>query len=83
MRKKHFVVGFAFITMMLLAICNVWAADTIKVGAPDPLTGIYAVDGNVMLNVTKLAVADINKAGGLLGKKFEVVPFDIEDNTMS
>lgn len=79
MRKKHFVVGFAFITMMLLVICNVWAADTIKVGAPDPLTGIYAVDGNVMLNVTKLAVADINKAGGLLGKKLEVVPFDIED----
>ena len=79
MRKKHFVVGVAFITMMLLVICNVWAADTIKVGAPDPLTGIYAVDGNVMLNVTKLAVADINKAGGLLGKKLEVVPFDIED----
>lgn len=56
-----------------------WAADTIKIGAPDPLTGIYAVDGNVMLNVTKLAVADINASGGILGRKLEVVAFDIED----
>lgn len=79
MRKKHFTVGFVFITLLFLAVCNGWAADTIKIGAPDPLTGIYAVDGNVMLNVTKLAVADINEAGGLLGKKLEVVEFDIED----
>jgi branched-chain amino acid transport system substrate-binding protein len=79
MRKKHFTVGFVFITLLFLTVCNVWAADTIKIGAPDPLTGIYAVDGNVMLNVTKLAVADINEAGGLLGKKLEVVAFDIED----
>lgn len=51
----------------------------IRVGAPDPLTGIYASDGLVMLEATKLAVADLNAQGGLLGRKLEVVHFDIED----
>lgn len=80
--KKGIVFKFkVLILVCLFAILTVSAfgADTIKIGAPDPLTGIYAVDGNVMLNVTKLAVADINAAGGLLGKKLEVVEFDIED----
>lgn len=52
---------------------------TIKVGAPDPLTGIYASDGLVMLEAAELAVADLNAQGGLLGRKLEVVSFDIED----
>ena len=79
MNKKTFLKFAAIVSFLMIIAGTAWAADTIKIGAPDPLTGIYAVDGNVMLNVTKLAVADINAAGGLLGRKLEVVPFDIEE----
>lgn len=79
MRRRYFLIGLIFLGILGLVIAPGYAADSIKIGAPDPLTGIYAVDGNVMLNVTKLAVADINAAGGLLGRKLEVIAFDIED----
>ena len=79
MKSKFFLLVLISISFFCLTFNAAWAKDTIKVGAPDALTGIYAVDGNVMLNVTKLAVADINAKGGLLGKKLEVIPFDVED----
>lgn len=80
MKQKSIFMIVGFILSIAVLFCGQSiAADIIKVGAPDSLTGIYAVDGNVMLNVTKLAVADINAAGGLLGRKVKVVPFDVED----
>lgn len=54
-------------------------AEPIKIGAPDPLTGAYAVDGIFFLNGTIMAAEEINAEGGLLGRPLEVVPFDIED----
>ena len=53
--------------------------EVIKVGAPLPLTGAYAADGEHMLMGMQLAVDDLNAAGGVLGKKVELVTFDIED----
>lgn len=79
MSRRCLLIGLIIFGILGVTVAPVSAADTIKIGAPDPLTGIYAVDGSVMLNVTKLAVADINAAGGLLGKKLEVIAFDIED----
>lgn len=54
-------------------------ADTIKIGAPIPQTGPFASDGGVMEKAIKLAVEDLNKAGGVLGKQVEVTFFDIGD----
>lgn len=79
MNKRTFIKVWTLFCLFIIIPGTGWTADTIKVGAPDSLTGIYAVDGTVMLNVTKLAVADINAAGGLLGRQLEVVPFDVED----
>ena len=56
-------------------------ADTIKVGAPIPQTGPFASDGTVMEKAIKLAVEDLNKAGGVLGQQLEVIYFDIGDLT--
>ncbi len=80
MKEKSIFMAIGFIvSMALLFGGQVMADDVIKVGAPDPLTGYYASDGNVMLEATQLAVADLNAQGGLLGRKLKVVSFDIED----
>jgi branched-chain amino acid transport system substrate-binding protein len=54
-------------------------AETIKIGAPIPQTGPFASDGGVMEKAIKLAVDDLNKAGGVLGQQLEVEFFDIGD----
>lgn len=53
------------------------AADTVKIGLIAEITGPNAEAGNYTLNGAKLAVDDINKKGGILGKQVELV---IEDN---
>ena len=53
------------------------AQDTIKIGVTQPLTGPFAASGNYVANGARIAEEEINKAGGVLGKKIERV---IEDN---
>lgn len=53
--------------------------ETIKIGSLHPLTGPLAVDGKRMDDAVKMAVKDINEAGGiesLDGAKLEVVSGD-------
>jgi branched-chain amino acid transport system substrate-binding protein len=78
MKTKRFFIIAGLVVSILFSL-QAMAAEPIKVGAPNPLTGAYASDGNVMLNATEMAVADINAKGGLLGRKLEVVSFDVED----
>jgi branched-chain amino acid transport system substrate-binding protein len=51
----------------------------IKIGAPLPLTGAYAADGEHMKMGLEMAVADLNAAGGLLGRPVELKIYDIEE----
>lgn len=53
------------------------AQDTIKIGVTQPLTGAFAASGNYVAQGAKIAEDEINKAGGVLGKKIELV---VEDN---
>ncbi len=52
------------------------AEETIKIGLLAPLTGFAAADGLSVLNSVKLAVDQVNKEGGILGKKVELVYYD-------
>ncbi|MBI4270338.1 MAG: branched-chain amino acid ABC transporter substrate-binding protein, partial [Candidatus Rokubacteria bacterium] len=52
------------------------AQETIKIGYIDPLSGPFAATGENGLNQFRMAAERINKAGGVLGKKLEIVPFD-------
>jgi hypothetical protein len=52
------------------------AAETIKIGLLTPLTGFAAADGLSVKNSVDLAVEKVNKEGGLLGKKVELVTYD-------
>lgn len=48
-------------------------ADTIKIGVASPYTGDYAQFGDYTKDGVELAVEEINKAGGVLGKPIEIV----------
>lgn len=49
----------------------------IKIGMHDPLTGTYAAEGESETRGAKMALAEVNAKGGLLGRKVELV---IEDD---
>jgi branched-chain amino acid transport system substrate-binding protein len=61
----------------LLLAGPVAAQDTIKIGVTQPLTGAFAASGNYVAQGAKIAEEEINKAGGVLGKKIELI---VEDN---
>ena len=54
------------------------AADAIKIGLDNPLTGTYAGPGKNELIGCQLAVEQINAKGGILGRNVELV---VEDST--
>jgi len=49
------------------------SADSVKIGLNYPKTGPYSVQGLDQWRATELAVAEINAAGGILGKQVEIV----------
>lgn len=53
------------------------AQETIKIGVTEPLTGAFAASGNYVTQGARLAEEEINKSGGVLGKKIQLV---VEDN---
>ena len=58
-------------------ISSAIAQETIKIGVTQPLTGAFAASGNYVAQGAKIAEDEINKAGGVLGKKIQLI---IEDN---
>ncbi len=75
MLKKLAVLGFVFCLALGLAGMAA-AADTIKIGFHAPLTGFAASDGKSATEGAKLAVNQVNAAGGVMGKKLELVVYD-------
>src|SRR5437773_6871060 len=49
-----------------------FAQDTIKIGVAGPMTGQYASFGQQLKNGAEMALADINAAGGVMGKKLAI-----------
>ena len=68
--------NIALLVLLLLSACTAQPHDTIKIGWLGPLTGGAAVYGEVGLNGAQLAVEDINAAGGINGKRIELVVED-------
>ena len=68
------------VSALALAASTAFAnADVIKLGILAPLTGPAAADGQEVANGVKLAVEDLNKAGGIAGHTFEAVVADVGD----
>ncbi|MCF8070165.1 MAG: ABC transporter substrate-binding protein [Desulfobacterales bacterium] len=79
---KKFALRFGLIALMVLVtqafVMTGWA-DTIKVGGASPMTGYMAADGKEMTEGLEMAIKEINEAGGVLGRKLELVNFDTEE----
>lgn len=68
---------------MVAALVLAWsatgmAAEPIKIGVSGPFTGGSSSMGVSMRDGVKLAVAEINKAGGVMGRQLELVERDDE-----
>jgi len=64
----------------MLALAPAQAADAIKVGVVTPLSGTYAPIGKQVRWGAELAVKEINAAGGVNGRPFELLFEDEEAN---
>lgn len=62
----------------LSLISSAFAADPIRIGVSGPLTGGSAPMGVSMRDGVKLAVAEINAKGGLLGRQIQLIERDDE-----
>jgi urea transport system substrate-binding protein len=56
------------------------AADEIVIASLYDLSGAFQETGKQMYDTLTLAVGDINKSGGLLGKQIKVVAYDLQSN---
>jgi len=45
----------------------------VKIGWVDPFTGTYAALGTSQLNGGKMAMAELNKKGGILGREIQII----------
>ncbi|WP_295513633.1 ABC transporter substrate-binding protein [Streptococcus sp. UBA632] len=87
MNKKVTTFLLPFLAALILVGCNkspdvtanatgTTIGDTLKIGVNLELTGSVAAYGNAEKNGINLAVEQINKAGGVDGKKIEVITKD-------
>ena len=70
--------GGVALAAMIVAATSAFAADPIKIGLSGPFTGGSASMGVSMRDGVKLAVDEINKAGGILGRPIQLVERDDE-----
>ncbi len=72
--------GLSFVAAALVAAGlagSAAAQDAIKIGVTQPLTGAFAASGNYVTQGARIAEDEINKAGGVLGRKIQLF---VEDN---
>lgn len=82
LKKSLGIITTMVLTMSMIAGCSetsktsTASGDTIKLGGVFPITGDVPALGAAMDNGAKLAIKEINDAGGVLGKKLELTVED-------
>ena len=80
MKEKVKSKGLVFvplcICLLFSGVSGAFAEETIKIGNIAPLTGPIATYGQSHRNGVQLAVDLVNKDGGILGKKVELINED-------
>lgn len=78
--KKRFVLKAVAACAMAASFGAVQAADTIKIADIVELSGPGTTSGTMFDNGVKIAVKEINAAGGILGKKIDLTSEDTQTN---
>ena len=78
--KKFSFVSLILLTVILLASLPATgrAAETIKLGVTEPLSGTFKNIGDRYLEGVQYAAKILNQQGGVLGRQIEVIPIDSE-----
>jgi len=78
---KRQLIAILVVAMVAASLmgCAETKKEPIKIGVLAPLTGAPARAGNAMANAAKMAEADINTKGGLLGRPVKIIVYDTED----
>ena len=84
---KKWSVGLLAATALFVAGCGAGGAggsgeesDTIKLGSIFELSGNVSAYGSAEANAVKMAVDEINEAGGIDGKQIELVEYDVKSD---
>jgi len=81
MKNVYLACCYVVFVSFLILPGNVLAAqDLVKIGLSYPETGPYAKQGLDQRRAADLAVEEINAAGGILGKKVQLVYRDTRSN---
>jgi branched-chain amino acid transport system substrate-binding protein len=75
--SPHFLRAAVAALAATVLAASAFAQDTIKIGVTQPLTGAFAASGNYVTQGARIAEEEINRTGGVLGKKIELI---VEDN---
>jgi branched-chain amino acid transport system substrate-binding protein len=76
MREKT-LVGFLLCLAAVFVLSSAGLAqDTVKIGFFAPITGPAAVDGTSAKNAVEIGVKEVNGAGGIKGKKVDLIIYD-------
>nr|WP_298432659.1 ABC transporter substrate-binding protein [Geobacter sp.] len=76
LRKISFVV-VSVLSMLVVAVCA-FAAPPIKIGGLFAVTGPASFLGEPERNTAQMVVNEINAAGGIKGRRFELVAYDTQ-----
>jgi branched-chain amino acid transport system substrate-binding protein len=75
--KEKTLVGFLLCLAAVFVLSSAGLAqDTVKIGFFAPITGPAAVDGTSAKNAVEIGVKEVNGAGGIKGKKVDLIIYD-------
>ena len=81
LKRRWVLAGAGALAAASLAPRRLWAqAPPIRFGALNPLTGAGGADGPRMLKAMQAVADEVNAAGGVLGRKIELISEDDETN---
>jgi len=76
MKLRHALFSLGCTMVLATAATAAMAAEPLKVGLMEDVSGDLAVLGKPKLDGSQLAVEEINKAGGILGRQIELIHLD-------
>ena len=73
---KHLRAAVSGLALLTCAASAAYAADPLKIGLLEDVSGDLALMGMPKLHGSELAVEEINKAGGVMGRQIELIHLD-------